>query len=400
MISKVTRIALSSVLIFLGVKYTAGAVNQLDLMSVVKSYINPSPYIKENYIDPNEVNLNFPDKKRNLIHIYLESMENSYLSKELGGHMDDNLIPELTELMKEGVSFSHNNKYGGPQVTHGSEWTVASIVNMESGIPLKTNMTRNVYGAEEFLPGITNIGDILKEEGYNQKMVVGSDLDFAGKTKYYKTHGDYEIFDVETAKEEGLIPKDYEVWWGYEDDKLFEYAKKELLELADKGEPFNFRMETADTHFPDGYLSENAERKYDSQYANVIAYSSKKVVEFVRWIQEQPFYENTTIVITGDHLSMDTTFFESFDDNYERSVFNLIINGVAETENYKNREFAPFDMFPTILAAIGVDIEGERLALGTNLYSDKETLIERDGLNVVNENLERHSPFYKKEFMN
>ena len=35
--------------------------------------------------------------------------------------------------------------------------------------------------------------------------------------------------DYKVVKEKGLIPKDYKVWWGYEDDKLYEFAKEELI---------------------------------------------------------------------------------------------------------------------------------------------------------------------------
>ena len=40
--------------------------------------------------------LTFPDKKRNLIYIFLESMENTYSSKENGGNYKEDLIPELS----------------------------------------------------------------------------------------------------------------------------------------------------------------------------------------------------------------------------------------------------------------------------------------------------------------
>ena len=34
------------------------------------------------------------------------------------------------------------------------------------------------------------------------------------------------------------------------------------------------------------------------------------------------------------------------------------------------------DLFPTTLGALGAQIEGERLGLGTNLFSNRETLSE------------------------
>lgn len=395
---RIISIVLSMVTMIGGVSF---GVNKLQLQKVAKAYLSSSTYLADNYVDPRDVKMTFPKKKRNLIHIYLESVENSYLNKELGGYMDVNLMPELTELYKEGLSFSNTDKFGGPHTTYASEWSVASMINMGAGLPLKIPMGRNSYGKTgSFLPGAITIGDILEAQGYNQTIMFGADADFGGLTTYFTTHGKFNIFDHKAAKEKGLIPKDYDVWWGYEDDKLYEYAKDEITRLANENKPFNFTMETADTHFPDGYLSEKAEKKHDSQYANVISYSTKEAVDFVKWIQKQPFYENTTIVITGDHPSMDKKFFKDFDPNYERTIINLILNAPVTTDNVQNRQYAPFDMFPTILSTLGVEIEGDRLGLGTNLYSNKKTIIEEQGLDTVNSGLGENSNFFNDEFIN
>lgn len=395
-LSKVSFI-LAFVCLVIGVPYGS---HKLNLSKVVKAYYSNSNYFDENYVDPRDVKMSFPSKKRNLIHIYLESIENTYLSEELGGYMNYNLMPELTELSKEGISFSNNDKFGGPYQTYGSSWSVAGMVNMSAGIPLKIPIGANSYGKSgSFLPGTITIGDILEAQGYNQTIMFGADSDSGGLTTFFNTHGSFNIFDYKAAKEKGLIPKDYNVWWGFEDDKLYEYAKDELTRLHKEGKPFNFTMETADTHFPDGYLSENVENKYPEQYSNVIAYSTKEAVKFIRWIQEQPFYENTTIVVTGDHLSMDKNYFKEFDPSYHRTIFNLILNAPITTDNVKNREFAPFDMFPTILASMDVQFEGDKLGLGTNLFSDKKTLIEEEGLESLQDGLERNSNYFNDKFI-
>ena len=395
-LSKVSFILAFGCLV-IGVPYGS---HKLNLSKVVKAYYSNSNYFDENYVDPRDVKMSFPSKKRNLIHIYLESIENTYLSEELGGYMNYNLMPELTELSKEGISFSNNDKFGGPYQTYGSSWSVAGMVNMSAGIPLKIPIGANSYGKSgSFLPGTITIGDILEAQGYNQTIMFGADSDSGGLTTFFNTHGSFNIFDYKAAKEKGLIPKDYNVWWGFEDDKLYEYAKDELTRLHKEGKPFNFTMETADTHFPDGYLSENVENKYPEQYSNVIAYSTKEAVKFIRWIQEQPFYENTTIVVTGDHLSMDKNYFKEFDPSYHRTIFNLILNAPITTDNVKNREFAPFDMFPTILASMDVQFEGDKLGLGTNLFSDKKTLIEEEGLESLQDGLERNSNYFNDKFI-
>ena len=51
-------------------------------------------------------------------------------------------------------------------------------------------------------------------------------------------------------------------------------------------------------------------------------------------------------------------------------------------------------MFPTTLAALGAQIEGDRLALGTNLFSSEETLEEKYGYDEVNDHLRQKSYFY------
>lgn len=159
-------------------------------------------------------------------------------------------------------------------------------------------------------------------------------------------------------------------------------------------------METADTHFPDGYLSKKAPTPHESQYANVISYSLSEASQFIRWIQQQPFYKDTVIIVTGDHLSMDKKFFKDFDLGYHRTVFNVILNSSVTSDKVFNRHYAPLDFFPTILASMGVEIPGNRLALGTNLFSGEPTLIERDGLEVFNAELGKNSNFYNQVFIN
>lgn len=384
----------------------AFGVRELQLGDLYTAYMDESPYIEEHFADPREVQMTFPAQKRNLIHIYLESVENTYFSKELGGLMDENLMPELSELAKEGYSFSDRSEgFGGPPWTTGGHWSVASMVNMGTGLPMKVPVDGNSYGSpNNFLPGAVAIGDILQEQGYEQAVMFGADANFGGLSYYFASHGNFEILDYNKMKELGKIPEDYYVWWGYEDSKLFEFAKEELTKLSETGKPFHFVMETANTHFPDGYLEPDAPTPYESQYANVIAYSSYQTEQFVRWIQQQPFYENTTIVLIGDHLSMDQNFFKDLDPNYRRTTFNLILNPAPNVrdipeDRLHNRQWANFDMFPTLLSSIGVEIEGDRLGLGTDLFSGTPTRFEEDGTAEVNEILRQRSNFYNNNIL-
>ncbi|MDE5994275.1 MAG: LTA synthase family protein [Oscillospiraceae bacterium] len=383
----------------------AFGITKFQLIDLLSAYFFDSSFIENNYTAPADADIKFPEQKRNLILIYLESMENTFLSKELGGYMEENLIPELTELANEGYVFSHTeNKLGGFLPSTGAGWSVAAMVNMGIGLPMKVPTDGNAYGsAGNFLPGATSIGDILHAQGYEQTVMFGADAAFGGLNHYFNLHGEFNIFDYRAAIEKGLIPEDYYVWWGYEDDKLYEYAKGELTRLSETGKPFHFIMETADTHAPEGYLSPNAEAKFPDQYSNTIYYSQAEAVKFVRWIQSQPFYDNTTVVIIGDHLTMASCISEKV-KNYQRTCFNLILNPDEALRNlpdnrFVNRKWASFDMFPTMLASIGVQINGNRLGIGTNLFSDEKTLFEEYGVEKVNDSLTQKSAFYNNNIL-
>lgn len=381
-------------------------VKEFHLKQLYYAYAVESEVFDDLYVDPETADIQFPEKKRNLIHIYLESIENSYLSKDLGGYDENNYMPELTQLSYEGFTFSNNGtKFGGPQQATGTTWSIASMVNMTTGLPMKVPVAENHYGSEDnFLPGAYTLGEILEKEGYEQTVMFGASAYFGGLYYYYESHGNWKIMDYRYAQKHKMIPEDYKVWWGFEDDKLYEFAKDEITRLYKTGKPFNFTMETAYTHRPDGYLSKNAPIKYESQYANVIAYSTEQTVEFVRWIQQQPFYENTTIVLIGDHLSMDTKFFEGWDKNYFRSQYNLILNPAPDVANvpskrFINRTYANYDMFPTILASLGVKIDGNRLGVGTNLFSSRPTVFEEYGYQYIDKEFQKKSEIFNNTIL-
>lgn len=379
------------------------AVNTLGYKELKNYFFEKSTLYESHFVDPNDVVLQFPKKKRNLIYIYVESLEASYVSKELGGIQDENLLPNLTQLaMTEGINFSNTEKIGGALQLPGVGFTVGGMVGESAGVPLKVTgeYNANEYGkTDQFMPGLTSLGDILEKEGYKQTLLIGSAATFSGRDKYYLQHGNFEIRDYPYAIATGWLPEGYAVWWGYEDQKLFGFAKETLQELASSKEPFNLTMLTADTHFPNGYMSENTPRIFDKQYSNVIHYSDQLIGEFIAWVKEQPFYENTTIVISGDHLTMDSDFFKDTDPDFQRTVFDLILNPAHSAENTKDRLFSTMDLFPTTLSALGVKIEGNRLGLGTDLFSKQPTLIEQLGFEQMTEEMSKGSNYYNNKIM-
>lgn len=380
------------ILVSFGTVYTTA--NKLDLADYLDSQGTYSEFIDTNYVDPSETVLNFPEQKRNLIYIFLESMETTYTDKENGGGFSRNIIPELTEIAQENEDFSGENvKINGAHAMQGTTWTMGAMFAHTSGLPLNISIGENSMDTQEsFFGEAVTLGDILYEEGYLQTLLLGSDATFGGRRLYFTEHGNYDIIDYNYARESGMIPEDYGVWWGYEDQKLFQFAKEKLIELAGQGSPFNLTMLTVDTHFEDGYLCEQCPDTFgDDQYANVLACSGAQLNDFIEWVRQQEFYENTTIVLAGDHLTMDSNFCDAVSDNYDRKAYVSYINSGVEKQLSTERIYSTFDLFPTTLAALGVEIAGNRLGLGTNLFSSEETLTEKYGIDYENQELKKRS---------
>ena len=370
--------------------------NRVYFFNYVYNNLHSSTFIEENYVNPKDVKLVFPETKKNLIYIFLESMESTYIN-----NLDNDYIPELSKIASKNLNFSNSNGIGGAHQVYGVGWTIAGMVAQTSGVPLKTPFNGNLLGNyyDNIVGGALSIGEILKSNGYNNYLMVGSDASFGSRDLYFKNHGDYEIFDYYTAIDEGLIDEDYFVFWGFEDDKLFSYAKNKLKEISKSDKPFNFTMLTVDTHANDGFMDESCEHKYDNEYLNSVSCSSVKVNKFINWLKKQDFYDDTVVIISGDHLSMNNYSFSNFNGEYDRTVYNVFLNVSLSNEFTLNREFYTMDMFPTTLAALNVEIKGNRLGLGTNLFSGEKTLLEKYGFNYVNIELSKNSKFYNEYIM-
>ena len=90
---------------------------------------------------------------------------------------------------------------------------------------------------------------------------------------------------------------------------------------------------------------------------------------------------------------MDSNFCDDVPSSYERKVYTTYINSAVQPETEDYREYSTMDNFPTTLASLGVEISGNRLGLGTNLFSSEETLIETYGKEQVNTGLKMKSKF-------
>lgn len=382
----------------------AGSFAWLDARVQVLDYLRAqgedSDFIAAHYADPAQAEITFPGEKRNLVYIFLESMETTYADTQSGGAMDKSLIPQLTRLAQESEDFSGDSAaLNGARVLQGSTWTMGAMFAHTAGLPLKVSVEGNSMGEQaHFFPELKTLGDVLHDAGYSQTLLIGSDVQFGGRDLYYKTHGDFDIRDYTYARENGWIDDKYHVFWGYEDEKLFDFARTEIMRLSAQEQPFHLSILTVDTHFEDGYICPRCGNSESEQYANVILCADCQTAEFIAWLQQQPCYADTAVVLAGDHLTMDSDFCTGVPADYPRRTYTAFINAACKVQSpAQQRVYSTFDLFPTTLAALGAQIPGERLGLGVNLFSEEKTLLERYDAAQINSELRKNSPFMQEK---
>lgn len=349
-----------------------------------------SKFFVENYVNPDSVKITAPKQKRNLILIYIESLETTFSDKEHGGNQDTNLIPEITELALQNISFGRNGKHiGGGLDASGATSTFPSTHSRTLGIPNIINYTRT-----PILHHYKSLYKILNENGYKQVFFQGNPGLFKQFQYFAQDQKIDEIYGTDDLiKRLKLTPEEYMVKQGgknVQDKESFKFATQILDTIS---EPFSLTFFTIDTHSPHGLYDPDCIKAKDENNKEELLKASvhcvsRELDKFLTSLRTRPFYENTTIIVFGDHCFMGTLLVKGFTN---RKWVNFFINVPKDPILEERRLFSDIDMFPTILSSMNFDINGDKLGFGTDLFSDKKTLVEEIGLHSLNNEFDKMS---------
>lgn len=341
---------------------------------------------EERYVHPKDIEVKFEDNKRNLIVIYLESFEHYFQNAEYYG---DNLIVNLANYQKEG-QYSANHLS-----LEGTDYSIASIVTSLCGIPYRFSPKRDIWKSKFFLPQAVCMPEILKDNGYQTAFIKAADITFTDANLFLLQHGFDEAIGVDEIKKyypkDGFEEKHIGSFGGVTDRTLFDFAKKKI-DMFDDDKPFMLGLFSLDTHMPDYHLDESCEEKF-GDLRDVFKCTDKAVYEFVEWFKTTKYYENTTILIMGDHLLPVRIEGQV---NAKRGIYNVFLNLPSELKFDVNKKFALFDLAPSILESVGAKIKPRALGLGRTLFGDEVSLIEEIGERKLNIKIMQRSEVYEK----
>jgi phosphoglycerol transferase len=316
----------------------------------------------------------FTKNPDNIIFLYLEQIERTYMDETIF----PNLTPNLKRLEKEAISFTN---ISSPLATN---WTIAGMVASQCGVPLLTPIAseNSMVGMDKFLPSATCMGDILNNNSYDLNYIGGSDLDFAGKGKFYNSHGFNSVqgwYELESR----LIDKSYRSPWGLYDDSLYEIINDRLIHLKKSNEPFGLFSLTLDTHHPNGYLANICKDKTYGDGKNLILNSVHcadfMAANFIEKIINDELFENTILVVLSDHLALKNTASSLLQEGDRKNLFYIFKKGAPNQLISKTGSM--FDVTPTVLSLVGTDILG--LGLGRNLFFEDSLSNDQNGIEAI-----------------
>lgn len=377
--------ALTSALIYAGFHFSA--------YSYVASQLLPfhDDLFEKHYVPASE-KLIQPSSRKNLILIYVESLETTYQNSEL---FKKDLLHPLDKSFIGGIGFEKQRQ------TQGTGWTMAGIVATQCGIPLKPafggmgDKRRNeATQNSNFLPNVKCLGDILKANGYHNVFLGGASLTFAGKGSFFRTHGYDEVYGKEELEKQHTSRITMNNWGLYDDD-IFDIADQKLAALHSSGKQYNLTILTLDMHQPEGHLSNTCKMKGANNFEGIVDCTADMIAGFIERAKARGYLDNTTVVIMGDHLVMINPIYNRILQSPERFVFNRYISPIDGLA--KNRdEITHFDHFPSILDSIGLNVGGGKLGLGISGFQQNIDIKDNsERFKWLDENITKSSDTYQ-----
>lgn len=305
------------------------------------------------------------EKGKNLVIIQVESLENSVINQTIGGQ---EITPNLNAIAKQGMYFNNYYTQVGPGNTADAEFST-----MDSLYPLADDVVfidyaKNTYKA---LP------QLLANNGYQTYSLHGDVPTFWNRSNIYPGLGYQKAFGLEdyaVTRPVGKGPSDLG------DEDLFNQS---LPRLESFKQPFMATLITMSSHTP-FILPDNLQTlqipavtnltQTEWEYLQSIHYTDKAIGEFIDGLKKDGLYDNSVIMIWGDHGSF-TGITPALGENNILPELNnsqvpmIILAPGINLRGTNNTPGSHLDIYPTITNLLG--ITPPKSILGQDLFNTK-----------------------------
>lgn len=310
-------------------------------------------------------------RDKNIIIIQLESVQEFVINKEINGKQ---ITPNLNKFLNENIEFTNMHMQSYSTTADSEHSTITSIYPMENGMSFSKYYT-NTYD---------DIFKMFHRENYYTSYMHGNDLNFWNRGNVYKR---LEIDDL--ALKDKF--EDTEYINGFLSDELL-YTQG-LERMKQYQTPYLSFIVSASSHTPyelEGLQDRNKvsidvgkyKDTYFGNYLEAVNYADYAFGVFMEGLKELGVYDNTAILIFGDHNGLNMyndemlEFLESINPkltdveiklNYTNVVCGLKIPGISHMKIEK--PISKLDIKPTLTYLCGIE---DGFSLGTNMFASKE----------------------------
>ncbi len=289
---------------------------------------------------------------KNLVLVYLESLEDHYFDEKLF----PGLLPNLTALRRESIDFTDMTMARNADFTFGGIYSslTGSILTYAHYAVSGASGVRNNAGFDpdlgSRLPGLPGV---LRSAGYFQMMIVGHDPRFSGMDIFAGTIGYDRIFSALQLWADGKHGPMPHAIWGVRDRTLLALSGATFCRLAEnRTRPFQLAIVTVDAHHPDGFTEPDGPRypnagPRDPGLLHALYAMDHWTGEFIARLKKSPAWPDTVVVLMTDHLAMRNTLWSKLHDGRPRKLVFFALNaGPSRKISVPGKTF---DAAPTIL---------------------------------------------------
>ncbi len=301
--------------------------------------------------------------------INIESFNALYVEKEANGK---EITPVFNSLINEGLYI--DDFYGNTVQTIKGQFSTLC-----SRLPLLSSKASYELDGKK----LNCAPRILKKLGYETYFhKCFSNLNFDNTKKFMSDIGFDHIHTTSTnhmSKEQ----RDKFIWgWGVQDDVSYKQYVNRVIELHEKSnKPIFSMIHTVSHHMKFRAVPKRLRQIYPQQhirehaFINSLHASDKFLEVFIKTLKEKNLYDNSLIIITGDH-SYPNGEHGLFDNQtgYQQEFFKtpmlVIWKKHLQAKRIKNKTYSHIDLLPSILDLIGE--HGEYQLIGQSFLDNTQ----------------------------
>jgi phosphoglycerol transferase MdoB-like AlkP superfamily enzyme len=159
-----------------------------------------------------------------------------------------------------------------------------------------------------------------------------------------------------------------------------------------------------DTHMPVYHKDAKCQQNF-GDIRDAFICSDGIVYDFINWLKTSPYWQNTTVIVIGDHLFSNEfnlrkkqfliSKLSKSDRLKKRSIYNLFLNLPEDKKISDIHKFSTLDLAPTILESLDIKISPRAFGLGRSLFAPEPTLSDKMGPQLSSKLIQK-SKVYKK----